>query len=119
MFNYILHFCSSSLCYIQFSHVRFRVMTPCLCLIFQLWHSQGFLQPQYCIGLLVYLSFVTIVLLIVSKVELAYFTAPALCLEHGGRLRRDWRENFRWGDGPCIRPSNILRSRGVHPTLRS
>jgi len=50
--NYILHFCSSYLHYLQFSRVIFLVMTPYLCSVFQLWqvwHNQGFLQTQYCI----------------------------------------------------------------------
>jgi len=32
---------------------------------------------------------------------------------HGRRPRGDWGtvpQNLRWGDGPCIRPPNILRS---------
>jgi len=76
MFIYNLNFSSSSLHYLQFSHVRFLVMTPYLCLVFQRWHNQGFIQPQYCIlfSCDYYLSHWI-------KVEIVYFTALALCLE--------------------------------------
>src|SRR6218665_133489 len=49
--NVQLHFnfCSSPLHYLQFYNVRFLVMTPYLCLVFQPWHIPGFMQPQYCI----------------------------------------------------------------------
>jgi len=50
-------------------------MTPYLCLVFQLWQNQGFLQS--CIA---YLSMLTIVPLIVPKFELAYFLLHSFAL---------------------------------------
>ena len=82
MFNYILHFRSSSLQYLQFFHVRFLVMTPHLCLVFQPLHNQGFIQPQYYTFNFVSVDYSYCPCCIKSWIILfCYSPTPALCLE--------------------------------------
>src|SRR6218665_1204649 len=74
------HFCGSSLHFLQFFHTLFQVWTPYLDAVgyvFQLWPNQCLLYNLSIVSL----SLVTIVLLIIPKVELAFFDASAHCLD--------------------------------------
>src|SRR6218665_2506480 len=71
------HFCGSSLHFLQFFHILFQVWTPHLEAVFQLWPYTNVLYNLSIVSL----SLVTIVLLIIPKVELAFFDASAHCLD--------------------------------------
>src|SRR6218665_3931469 len=68
------HFCGSSLYFLQFFHILFQVWTPYLDAVFQLTNDLYNLS-------VVSLSLVTIALLIIPKVELAFLDASAHCLD--------------------------------------